>query len=69
MLIEIIYWISMICMWVALGYNVYAGIMNYRIRKNMEQALKNTENMRVEYERARDAHLDRLNKLTEYRKD
>lgn len=60
---DVLYWISMVMMWFACGFNIYALILNRRIRKNLELALKNTENICVEYERARDAHLDRLRKM------
>lgn len=66
---DILYWISMTLLWFACGFNIYTMTVNRRVRKNLELALKNTENMCVEYERARDAHLNRLNELSENRKD
>lgn len=66
---DILYWISMTLLWFAFGLNIYMTTVNRRVRKNLELALKNTENMRVEYERARDAHFNRLNELSENRKD
>lgn len=64
----VIYWASMVMLWIILGLNIWTGRRSYRDMKKWRKNLEETEKVRREYETLRNTYVKLLDEQQE-RKD